>query len=84
MKTHIKDLIEVIAIAIVLTIAMMTLFHFNFRFISGIVCFPTALCYVAIYGISHDIYSIYKDERDRARRDEKWRRERLVEDIMES
>lgn len=84
MKHFVKDLIQVIAMAILTTIVTITLLHFNFRFIAGIVCFPTALCYIAIYGISYDMYSCYKSDRDRARRDEEWRKQRLVEDIMNS
>lgn len=84
MKDFVRDLIVVVILAICLTITAIILFNFNFRFISGIVCFPAALCYLAIYGIGYDMYGEYKYKRDQARKHEEWRREQLVKDIMES
>lgn len=84
MSQFVKDLIIIILITIALTVAVIILLHFDFRFIAGIMCSPAALAYLAIYGICYDMYGEYKSKRDRARRDEEWRREQLVKEVMES
>jgi hypothetical protein len=84
MTDFIKDTIVIVLLAIFFTVATVLLYRLNFRFISGVVCFPALLFYFAIYGIGHDMYGEYKDKRDRARRDEKWRKEQFIRDMMES
>jgi hypothetical protein len=84
MTDFVRDIVIVVSSAICLTITTIILFRLDFRFIAGVICFPAALCYLAIYGIGYDMYGEYKHKRDQARKDEEWRREQLVKDIMES
>ncbi len=83
MKGLMKEFLVTIAITIGLTIATIISFHFNFRFVAGFICFPTLLLYYAVFMVGKDLYQTYKDEKERIRKDEEWRRKRLVEEIME-
>jgi hypothetical protein len=84
MKELIKEFLVTVAITIGFTISVIISLRFNFRFISGFICCPTLLLYYAVYMMGNDLYKTYKDERDRTRRDEQWRKEQLIREVIES
>lgn len=84
MKELVKEFIIILAIAIGLAIATVILFYFDFKFISGLICSPVLLFYLAAYASGGELYRTYKSEKERIQRDEEWHKEQLVRDVMES